>query len=218
MDDERDRRLSKIINCSSRAERVFDVASNGDPTTKTNTFAVFAKDEINARLRLAVDDPKGLVITPLLHREKAIDADSVDLRLGTYFLLPRALPEPYFSPDENTATLLHLKVHVPLGRYLVVPAHQTVLGSTLEPRRRNLWVTGTFRIAGEGRAASMAKTMRIMETAPLSFLARFLSNEFDAGFESDNAKSRADHTRRWPETSFFTNAAGARRGVDVLFS
>jgi hypothetical protein len=95
-------------------------------------LSVFSNAEISDRLSRKVEDPEGLVVTPLLDKEDALDADSIDLRLGTHFLLPRSLPEPYFAPDRNTATSLHLRVHVPLGRYLVVPAHQTVLGATLE--------------------------------------------------------------------------------------
>jgi dCTP deaminase len=140
---------------------VATVATNGDLTKKTNTFAVFAREEINERLRLDVDDPMGLVITPLLDKEEAIDADSVDLRLGTYFLLPRSLPEPYFSPDKNTATVLHLKVHVPLGRYLVVPAHQTVLGSTLEFIKLPCDASGEILTK-----SSIARTFIVVETAP----------------------------------------------------
>lgn len=125
------------------------------------THGVFARKEIETRLGFAADDPKGLVITPLLDRKKAIDADSVDLRLGTCFLLPRSLPEPYFSPDEDTATSLHVKVHIPLGRYLVVPAHQTVLGSTLEFIKLPCDASGQVLTK-----SSIARTFIVVETAP----------------------------------------------------
>ena len=122
---------------------------------------VFARHEIEIRLGLDADNPKGLVITPLLDRKLAIDADSVDLRLGTYFLLPRSLPEPYFSPDERTATSLYVKIHVPLGRYLVVPAHQTVLGSTLEFIKLPCDASGEVLTK-----SSIARTFIVVETAP----------------------------------------------------
>lgn len=122
---------------------------------------VFSGTEILGRLRLPVDNPQGLVITPLLQKDRAIDADSVDLRLGSYFLLPRSLPEPYFSPDANTATSLHVKVHVPLGQYLVVPAHQTVLGSTLEFIKLPCDASGEILTK-----SSIARTFIIVETAP----------------------------------------------------
>ena len=122
---------------------------------------MFSGNEILERLRLPVDNPQGLVITPLLQKDRAIDADSVDLRLGSYFLLPRSLPEPYFSPDANTATSLHVKVHVPLGQYLVVPAHQTVLGSTLEFIKLPCDASGEILTK-----SSIARTFIIVETAP----------------------------------------------------
>jgi dCTP deaminase len=129
--------------------------------TQKARSGVFSRSEIEARLGLPADNPSGLVITPLLGRGKAIDEDSVDLRLGTYFLLPRSLPEPYFSPDKHTATSLHLKVHVPLGRYLVVPAHQTVLGSTLE------FIKLPYDASGEVLTkSSIARTFIVVETAP----------------------------------------------------
>ena len=134
-----------------------------EPTDSVHlpTGGVFAKKEILARLNLPVDDRRGLVLTPLLRREAAIDEDSVDLRLGTYFLLPRSLPEPYFSPDQNSATSLHQKVHVPLGRYLVVPAHQTVLGSTLEFIKVPCDASGEILTK-----SSIARTFIVVETAP----------------------------------------------------
>jgi dCTP deaminase len=122
---------------------------------------VFPREEILDRMALPVSDVRSLVITPLFDKDKAMDADSVDLRLGAYFLLPRALPEAYFSPDRRTATSLHVKVHVPLGQYLVVPAHQTVLGSTLE------FIKLPYDASGEILTkSSVARTFIVVETAP----------------------------------------------------
>ena len=90
-----------------------------------------------------------------------MDADSLDLRLGCHFLLPKVLPEPYFCPDETSATSLHTRVHVPLGRYLVVPAHQTVLGATLEFIKLPYDVSGQILTR-----SSVARTFIVVETAP----------------------------------------------------
>ena len=132
-----------------------------DPNDEARPCGVFAREEILARMALPVSDVSSLVITPLFDRDKAMDADSVDLRLGAYFLLPRALPEAYFSPDSKTATSLHVKVHVPFGQYLVVPAHQTVLGSTLE------FIKLPYDASGEILTkSSVARTFIVVETAP----------------------------------------------------
>src|SRR5258708_28989154 len=94
-------------------------------------MSVLSRQEIKRRLRLKVRHSESLVITPLLRPD--FDIDSVDLRLGCYFLLPGAShQEPYVCPDGSSSRFFGERVHVPLGDYLVVPAHQTVLGATLE--------------------------------------------------------------------------------------
>lgn len=115
---------------------------------------------MDARLNLPVGDEKSLVITPRV-RPEAFDEDSVDLRLGCYFLLPKRSQEPYFAPDKHTATSLHVKMHVPLGEYLVIPAHETVLGATLE------FIKLPFDASGEILTkSSVARTFIVVETAP----------------------------------------------------
>ncbi len=124
-------------------------------------MSVLSKERILDRLRKLVEDRTELVITPLLNRDAAIDADSVDLRLGCHFFLPKLLQQPYFSPDETSSTSLHERVHVPLGRYLVVPAHQTILGATLE------FIKLPHDVSGEILTkSSVARTFIVVETAP----------------------------------------------------
>jgi dCTP deaminase len=127
---------------------------------------VLSQNEIRRRMReFRVGDVESLVITPLLEdidgKVKVFDDDSVDLRLGCYFLLPRPLDTPYFSPDRKSATSLHVKVHVPLGEFLVVPAHQTVLGATLEFIKLPIDVSGQVLTK-----SSVARTFIVVETAP----------------------------------------------------
>src|SRR5271157_1230466 len=126
---------------------------------------VLPKKGILDRMRFGVKDPRSLVITPLLYEKEkesdVFDADSVDLRLGCYFLLPKTLDQPFFSPGKESATSLHIKVHVPLGRFLVVPAHQTILGATLE------FIKLPRDVAGQVLTkSSVARTFIIVETAP----------------------------------------------------
>lgn len=125
---------------------------------------VLSRNEILRRLNdLRACNDQSLVITPLIYNkpEDIFDADSVDLRLGCYFLLPKTLDQPYFSPDSSSATSLHTKVHVPLGQYLVVPAHQTILGATLE------FIKLPSDVAGQVLTkSSVARTFIVVETAP----------------------------------------------------
>lgn len=123
-------------------------------------MAVQSRQKIQDRMRLPIDNPGGLVITPILDPDSAFDADSVDLRLGCHFLLPKS-QQPVYSPDENSASSLHDHIHVPWGRYLVVPAHQTILGATLE------FVKLPYDLSGEILTkSSVARTFILIETAP----------------------------------------------------
>lgn len=122
---------------------------------------VLSREQIRTRLKLPVSNSDSLVITPLLREQDTFDADSVDLRLGTHFLLPRALNQPFFSPDRDSATSLHTHIHVPLGQYLVVPAHYTILGATLEFIKLPKSVSGEILTK-----SSVARTFILVETAP----------------------------------------------------
>jgi dCTP deaminase len=124
-------------------------------------LAVFSKERILDRLNKPVDSPDSLVISPLLQARKAFDTDSVDLRLGTHFLLPRVPPRPYFYPGVEASKLGHQRLHVPLGRYLVVPAHETVLGATLEFIKLPNNVSGQILTK-----SSVARMFVVIETAP----------------------------------------------------
>ena len=108
-----------------------------------------------------ISEPGSFVFTPLLQRSKAFDTDSLDMRLGTYFLLPPVPPEPFFYPSSVSHRTAYLRLHVPLGSYLVVPAHQTVLGSTLE------FIKLPYDVSGEILTkSSVARTFVVIETAP----------------------------------------------------
>ncbi len=124
-------------------------------------MGVLSKGEIDERLKLRIDNPKSLIITPLLD-PKSFDQDSVDLRLGTHFLMPQVPPQPYvdIAGPEGTS-LSYLQLHAPLGSYFVLPAHQTVLGATLE------FVKLPYDVSGEILTkSSVARTFIMIETAP----------------------------------------------------
>src|ERR1700677_136320 len=124
-------------------------------------MAVLSKNDINQRRQLSVDEPKSLVITPLLD-DDAFDEDAVDLRLGTYFLLPQIPPQPFVDPTSSgAAQQSYLRLHTPLGAYFVLPAHQTVLGATLE------YIKLPYDLSGQILTkSSVARTFMVIETAP----------------------------------------------------
>lgn len=124
-------------------------------------MGVLTSSEMKTRLKLDIEDPSSLVVTPLLEEGRAFDIDTIDLRLGTHFLFPRVPPRAYFCPDQNSQESFHMRVHVPLGDYLVVPPHHTVLGATLE------FIKMPFDVAGEILTkSSVARTFTLIETAP----------------------------------------------------
>jgi dCTP deaminase len=122
-------------------------------------MSVLSENRIKERMRLPITNPASFVVTPFLNPDK-FDLDSLDLRLGTHFLLPQIPPEPFYYPSRTVASG-HLRVHVPIGAYIVVPAHQTVLGVTLE------FIKLPFDVCGEILTkSSVARTFIVIETAP----------------------------------------------------
>lgn len=93
---------------------------------------VFAREEILDRMALPVSD-----VRSWSSRRCSIKTKPWTQIPWTCGLVPTSFfqgrsPRRISVPNRKTATSLHVKVHVPLGQYLVVRAHQTVLGSTLE--------------------------------------------------------------------------------------
>ena len=124
-------------------------------------MAVISIREIERRLDLEVQEDQSLVVTPLIRRKDALSADSIDLTLGTHFLLPRVPPLPFVTLDQSKLHSGQFRVHVPLGKYLVVPAHQTVLAATLE------YIKLPADLAGQILTkSSIARTFMVIETAP----------------------------------------------------
>jgi dCTP deaminase len=124
-------------------------------------MGILSRSQIRKRLELKVSDPRSLVITPCLTEGDSFDSDSVDLRLGSYFLLPQVPPRPCTTFDSKGSDAAHMRVHVPWGKYLVVPAHQTVLGATLEFIKIPADVSGQILTK-----STVARTFVVIETAP----------------------------------------------------
>jgi dCTP deaminase len=122
-------------------------------------MGILSKSLISKRLSLPVDHPDSIVITPFL--AAGMDSDTVDLRLGSHFLFP---PLPYqvaIDISAKTGTAKSISVHIPKGGELVLPAHQTVLGSTLEFIKLAQDVSGQILTK-----SSVARNFMVIETAP----------------------------------------------------
>lgn len=127
-----------------------------------SVHGVLSRSTIEERRKLPISNPKSLVITPLPSKPSPFDYDSIDLRLGSYFLIPQSPPAPFLDPtEENSSKHSHMKVHKPLGMFLVIPAHQTVLGATLEFIKLPHDVSGQILTK-----SSVARTFLLIETAP----------------------------------------------------
>jgi dCTP deaminase len=123
-------------------------------------MAVLTRKDFRERLARPITDPGCLVITPLLSVD-VFTEDSIDLRLGTHFLMPQIPPQPFVDPGATESSRNYLQLHAPLGGYFVLPAHQTVLGATLE------YIKLPFDLSGEILTkSSVARTFMIIETAP----------------------------------------------------
>jgi dCTP deaminase len=124
-------------------------------------MTVLTRQTIKERLSKPINDDQSLVITPLLGLEgETFDIDAVDLRLGSHFLLPQIPAEPFADPTSEYG-LSHVEVHKPLGSYFVLPAHQTVLGATLE------FIKLPYDLSGQILTkSSVARMFVVIETAP----------------------------------------------------
>jgi len=122
---------------------------------------ILSRNLIQERLRLTIDEPASLVVTPLLQKESAFSGDALDMRLGSHFLISQSSPQPFFDPNLKVTAASNRHVHVPLGDFIVVPAHQTILGATLE------FIKLPYDVAGQILTkSSIARTFMVIETAP----------------------------------------------------
>ncbi|MGO9337623.1 MAG: dCTP deaminase [Terriglobales bacterium] len=122
-------------------------------------MSVLSRTEILGRLGLPIGDERSFVVTPF--DRSAVDSDSLDLRLGSHFLFPKVPAEPAVSLKGRSVPSSEFNVHVPNGGKLVLPAHQTVLGATLE------FIKLPFDVSGQILTKSgIARRFVIIETAP----------------------------------------------------
>lgn len=96
-------------------------------------MSVLSSDDIKKYLHRD-EDP--LVIMPLIEPEEQFGSNSVDLRLGSYFILFRKaelatlkLEDPQLK---NKIGRFYEKVYIPLGQPFILHPRELVLGGTLE--------------------------------------------------------------------------------------
>ena len=90
---------------------------------------VVTSEEMKLRLRLSQDKAHSLVITP---HPTEFDTEAFDVRLGSHFIIPRGHRTALFCPGLTATDRLYDESYVPFGEHLILPAHHTVLGATLE--------------------------------------------------------------------------------------
>jgi len=138
--------------------RLADTDGIDKEVPSSSCFGILTKADIREKFRGEPGDVHTLVITP---RPTEIDKDSIDLRLGSCFFVPKAHRSPCFIPGLTNTFHLYSEHYVPYGSYLVVPAHHTVLGSTLEYIKLPSDVSGQILTK-----SSWARTFITIETAP----------------------------------------------------
>jgi dCTP deaminase len=122
-------------------------------------MGIISASLLGKRLRLDIDNPLSFVVTPLI--ESHIGTDSIDVRLGSHFLFPPLPAEEAIDVVNRGRSVKDFAVHVPLGGKLILPAHQTVLGATLEFIKLPYDVSGQILTK-----SSVARTFMVIETAP----------------------------------------------------
>jgi hypothetical protein len=65
-------------------------------------MSVLSRRTIEARLKIPGWKPESLVITPFLGSKRAFDHDAIDLRLGSFFLIPQRPPAPFLDPEPRS--------------------------------------------------------------------------------------------------------------------
>ena len=98
-------------------------------------MSIISSQEIRRRIFDEDDEDKVLVVTPLLDPAGQIQtgSSSIDVRLGTHFLVQRRTNVTSIEPGRRTGLLPSVsRVDIPFGREFVLHPNQFVLGCTLE--------------------------------------------------------------------------------------
>ena len=93
-----------------------------------------------------------LVVTPLLDRKQQVGPGSIDLRLGTEFLLLRRVKGSGIDPGgvQDAERESHNRVVVPFGEAMWLHPRQFALGATLESYECRLTLALTLSVVRRG--------------------------------------------------------------------
>ncbi|MFO8012574.1 MAG: dCTP deaminase [Phycisphaerae bacterium] len=123
-------------------------------------MSVVHRDEIARRLALPAYDKEALHLYPL-HENALKDVDTVDVRLGHFFVLPTMGRTGVFDAAETDPNEMTQEVYVPKGGRIVVAPHHAVLGVTLEYMKLPADLSGQLLTR-----SSWARTFIVIATAP----------------------------------------------------
>lgn len=100
--------------------------------------AMPSREEILRRIGLPSDDPEQLVVTPLIDPDHRVQDATIDLRLGTEFIVTKRSKitslDPLEERESQGSKILEYqeKIHVNIGSRFILHPHQFVLGGTFE--------------------------------------------------------------------------------------
>lgn len=98
-------------------------------------MSILSSQEIRRRIYDEEDENKILVVTPLLSPDDQIQkgSSSIDVRLGTHFLVQRRTNVTSIEPGKKTGRLPSVtRIDIPFGGEFVLHPNQFALGCTLE--------------------------------------------------------------------------------------
>lgn len=97
-----------------------------------------SREEILRRITLQSNDPEQLVVTPFIDPDQRVKDGTIDLRLGTEFIVTKRSKitslDPLDERESHGSKILEYqeKIHVNIGSKFILHPQQFVLGGTFE--------------------------------------------------------------------------------------
>ena len=99
-------------------------------------MSVLNRTQIKTRMLHESIPNKRITVTPLLDMEGQLGGNSLDVRLGCYFITHRRANITSVDPQQDTPEQRRVEIHedtyVPVGEYFVLHPRQFAVGATLE--------------------------------------------------------------------------------------